>query len=176
MIIIHYHHGIIYLTTGRARFYNQKWSYANSHQLGGKSLGSFFDLHKGWNFLLSLKRISNEDVGRKLILLKSVATIGSWLRICLDYHTYAFKDLQYGTWRFPWRRQSGTDLKLYFSYVNTNYHSPYHSLASKRKTNLNQDNFDPMHSNFCLFFPLGDAKQCFKSNELTSISFVFRWT
>ena len=29
-----------------------------------------------------------------------------------------------------------------------------------------------MHSNFCLFFPLGDAKQCFKSNELTSISFV----
>ena len=33
-----------------------------------------------------------------------------------------------------------------------------------------------MHSNFCLFFPLGDAKQCFKSNELTSISFVFRWT
>ena len=65
-IIIRYHHGMIYLTTGRARFYNQKWSYSNSHQLGGKSLGSFFDLHKGWNFLLSLKRISNDDVGRKL--------------------------------------------------------------------------------------------------------------
>ena len=29
----------------------------------------------------------------------------------------AFKDLQYETLRFPWRRQSGIDLKLYFSYV-----------------------------------------------------------
>ena len=31
---------------------NQKWSYANSHQVGGKSLENFFDLHQGiWNFL-----------------------------------------------------------------------------------------------------------------------------
>ena len=37
--------------TGRARFYNQKRSYANSHQVAGKSLESFFGLHKEWNFL-----------------------------------------------------------------------------------------------------------------------------
>ena len=37
---------MICLTTGRARFYNQRWSYANSLQVGGKSLKSF----KEWNF------------------------------------------------------------------------------------------------------------------------------
>ena len=36
-----------FLTTGRARFYNQRWSYNNSLLVGGKSLKSF----KEWNFL-----------------------------------------------------------------------------------------------------------------------------
>ena len=40
------------ITTGRALLYNQKWSYANSHQVGSKSLKSFFVLHQGWNFFL----------------------------------------------------------------------------------------------------------------------------
>ena len=42
----------IRITTGRARFYNQKWPHANSHQVGSKSLKSFFVLRQGWNFFL----------------------------------------------------------------------------------------------------------------------------
>ena len=40
------------ITTGRARFYNQKWSHANSHKSVSKSLKIFFVLHQGWNFFL----------------------------------------------------------------------------------------------------------------------------
>ena len=42
----------IRITTGRARFYNQKWSHANSHKSVSKSLKIFFVLHQGWNFFL----------------------------------------------------------------------------------------------------------------------------
>ena len=135
------------------------------------------DLHKGWNFLFSLKRISNEDVGRKLSFFNLwPQLVAGWELICLDYHTYAFKDLQYGTWRFSWRRQSGTYLKLYFSYVNTHYHSPYHSLVKGKQT-WTKIILIQCIAIFVFFFLLVmQIKQCFKSNELTSISFVFRWT
>ena len=42
----------IRITTGWVRFCNQKWSYANSHQVGSKPFWSFFYLHQVWNFFL----------------------------------------------------------------------------------------------------------------------------
>ena len=55
---------MICLTTGRVRFYNQRWSYANSLLVGGKSLKSFkernFVRQKFLTIALSMKHIKQE--------------------------------------------------------------------------------------------------------------------
>ena len=89
---------MICLTTGEAWFYNQRWSCANSLQVGGKSLKSFEE----WNFLgekfltiaLSLKdmklKLKSPMESFPSINLKSVAGCEhSWVK-----RPYSFK---YGT-------------------------------------------------------------------------------
>ena len=83
---------------------------------------------------------------------------------------------QYGTWRFPWSRQSATNLKLYFPFVKTHFHSPYNSLL-KEKQHWTKVNFDPMHNKYHIQFFLfwcntlaGNLALIIKNSELTSIS------
>ena len=99
------------LTTGQAWFYNQRWSRANSLQVGGKSLKSFEE----WNFLgekfLTIE-LSLKDMKLKLkspmesfpsVNLKLVAGCAyAWVK-----RPYNFKYVEPG---FPQCTQNDTDL------------------------------------------------------------------
>lgn len=108
---------MIYLTNSRAQFNNQKWSYG-WQQIFRKLLWfpsrmeflTMGDVIKGYKM--------NDIVRRKLSFY--YVTIGSgwehaWVKILHSFH--------YTTWSFWWSRQSGTYLKLYFSFVKTHSHS-----------------------------------------------------
>ena len=108
---------MIYLTNSLAQFNNQKWLHG-WQQIFRKLLWfpsrmeflTMGDVIKGYQM--------NDIVSRKLSFY--YVSIGSgwehaWVKILHSFH--------YRTWSFWWSRQSGTYLKLYFSFVKTHSHS-----------------------------------------------------
>ena len=124
---------MIFLTTGRARFYNKRWSYANSLQDGSKSLKSLEE----WNFLgqkfltiaVSLKDIELGLDGRMesftFIKLQSVSgwevdkfagadptpvstVLRKWVRVFIDKYIFMKKTFRVKNWPMPLLNDSET--------------------------------------------------------------------
>ena len=125
---------MIFLTTGRARFYNKRWSYANFLQDGSKSLKSLEE----WNFLgqklltiaVSLKDIELGLDGRMesftFIKLQSVSgwevdkfasadptpistVVRKWVRVFIDKYIFMKKTFRVKNWPMPWLNDSETE-------------------------------------------------------------------
>ena len=117
---------------------NQKRSYANSHQVRGKCLESFFDLHDGWNFLgykfltIAVSFIMEIELGiqrlQKAFLLKS----HNWQMVKKIICLFKLKDhIVFSTELAEAFCGVGKVAQIsgYFPFVKTHFHSPQHSLV-----------------------------------------------
>ena len=129
---------MIYLTTSRARF-----NYANSHNVGGKSLKSLSVLFWFTSRMEFLRIETSCECGviyaYRTRTTMSVESFPSDKPLSVAGWEYAYvwvkrpHGFQYGTWSFPRSRQKA-HLKLYFfSFVKTHFYSPFHFLVKENK-------------------------------------------